>query len=221
MSLFDEESKEIDIPNFVEDKNVENSDDVDMSIFKMSDEELYDDYEETEEIEKPRSYRRKKSTAVLILGLVVIGVLLITSVVSIVFALKEHNKSTSLNMEVTQLKAANTDLTTEINSLNAKIDELNKKLEEALNGGATTDPDNKYPKGTVLYVTELGQGMGIKKTASMDSEFVDDSFLNWGDKVTLTADAVKDEKGNYWAKIDKGFIRIEYNGEIWASTEEQ
>lgn len=224
MNLYDEESKEIKIPGFVQDKGNEDSDEVDMSIFKMSDEELYDDVEEEEEEEevtKPSRRRRKKSTAILILGLVLIGVLLITSFVSIIFAIKEHNKVSTLNTQVTQLKAANTDLTTQVNSLNNEIEELNKKLEEVQNGGAVVDPDNKYPKGTVLYVTEAGQGMGVKKTASMDSEFVDDSFYDWGDKITLIADGVKDADGNIWGQIDKGFIRIEYKGEIWCTTEEQ
>ena len=222
MNLYNEESKEIKIPGFVENKNNDDLDDVDMSIFDMSDEELYDDLEEEEEENtKPSKHSRKKSTTILILGLVLIGVLFITSFVSVIFAIKEHNKVSTLSTQVTQLKAANTDLTTEVNSLNNTVEELNKKLQEAQNGGAIVDPDNKYPKGTVLYVTEAGQGMGIKKTASMESEFIDDSFLDWGDKITLIADGVKDADGNIWGQIDKGFIRIEYKGEIWCSTEEQ
>ena len=53
-------------------------------------------------------------------------------------------------------------------------------------------------------------------------EYVDDSFLNWGDRIVLVADAVKDNEGNYWGEIEQGYIRIEYNnGEIWASLYEQ
>lgn len=224
MNLYNNDESEFDIPDFVEEKDeetTENTDeDVDLSIFKMSEEELYDDVDDETEEQEPRR-RHKKSSSTIILCLVLAGILLITSVVSIIYAFKEHNKVNGLNAEITQLKQQNTDLQTSVNSLNTTIDDLNKKIEEINNSGASTDPDKKYPSGTVLYITEDGQGMGIKAKASIDSDFVDSSILDWGDKVTLVGDAVKDADGNYWGKIDKGFIRIEYNGEIWASTEQQ
>ena len=78
----------------------------------------------------------------------------------------------------------------------------------------------------MLYITEDGGNQGVRVSASVDAETATDSdgtsiVKYWGDKVTLTGDATVDNDGNYWGKIDSGFIRIEYDGEIWATTEEQ
>ena len=44
---YENQDETIDIPDFVEDKTKTESSTVDMSIFKMSDDELYDDVDET------------------------------------------------------------------------------------------------------------------------------------------------------------------------------
>lgn len=217
MNPFDED-KIVDIPDFVEEKD--KTDDVDMSIFKMSDEELYDDVPKKPKKQKV-SKSSSRSNATLILSLALIVVLLITSCVAIIYGIKQSKSNTALTSELAQTKAKNVELQTTVNELNIQVGKLQEELNNIKDGDTQKDPNNKYPAGTVLYITEAGQGMGIKKTPSMDADFVDESILNWGDKIVLKADATKDSNGNYWAEIEKGFIRIEYNGEIWASTEEQ
>ena len=223
MALYkDDNTETLDIPDFLEDKDSTDSTSVDMSIFKMSDEELYDDAPKKEEEKMPKNSNRKKSNSTIILCLVLVGILLLTSVVAVIFALKQRSTVKDLNEQVTLLTSQKNDLQNQVSTLHSKVDELSAQIEEAKNsGGGKADPNNKYPSGTVLYITEEGQGMGVKKEASVDSDFVDSDILDWGDKVTLVADAVVDDHGNYWGKIDKGFIRIEYNGENWASTDPQ
>ena len=226
MNLFEKDdtnTNTVDIPDFVEEKDTESTS-IDMSIFKMSDEELYDDVPKKKEVKKTENDQskpeKKKSNSTVILCLVLVGILIVTSVVSLIYAFKEHSSKAELEETITQLTAQNTDLQNKNNELAQTITELNNKIDQGNTAGNTSNPDNKYPKGTVLYITEEGGGSGIKQKASMDSEFTTDT-LYWGDKVTLLADATVDEDGTYWGKIDKGYIRIIYKGEVWATTEQQ
>lgn len=222
MNLFEkDDTNTVDIPDFVEDKDSTESTSVDMSIFKMSDDELYDDEPKKKVSQTPSSNEptpKKKSNSTIILCLVLIGVLLVTAAVSVIYAFKEHSSKAELEATVSQLTAQNNDLQNTISTLNGQIADLNAKIESNNNAGTSADPDKKYASGTVLYITEEGAGQGVKEKASMDSDFTSDT-LYWGDKVTLLADATVDSDGTYWGKIDKGFIRIEYNGEIWASVD--
>lgn len=224
MNLFEkDETNTLDIPDFVEDKDATESTSVDMSIFKMSDDELYDD-EPKKKISKESSDNgsapKKKSNSTILLCLVLIGVLLVTAGVSIFYAFKEHSSKAELEATISQLTAQNNDLQNSINALNGQIAELNAKIEQNNNAGSSTDPNKKYASGAILYITEEGAGQGVKEKASMDADFTDET-LYWGDKVTLLADATVDSDGTYWGKIDKGYIRIEYKGEIWASLDPQ
>lgn len=222
MNLFDkDENKNVDIPDFVEDKDDSTS--VDMSIFKMSDDELYDDSAKEEKANKPL---KKKSNSTIILCLVLVVILLVTSVVSVIYALKEHKSAATLTEQVSQLTAQKVDYESKINALNAQVTELNAKIDEIKNAGTTVDPDNKYPKGTKLYITEAGgvPPQAVRSKADVNSETVYNEdgtpvLLDWDfdTPVVLIADATKDANGNYWGKIDSGYFRIEYNGEIWAT----
>ena len=223
MNLFDDEKNStLDIPDFVEEKDDTDSQDVDMSIFNMSDEELYDDVPKKQD--KPKT--KKKSNSTIVLCIVLICILLVTSIVATIIAFKEHSSYTKLEEELTQVKATITDYQTKINEKDNQISLLNTELESLKNSNTVSDPDNKYPSGTKLYITEDGHMQGVREKASASAETAKKSdgtsyVLYWGDSVTLTADATKDSDGNYWGQIDGGFIRIEYDGEVWATTEEQ
>lgn len=221
MNLFNDnnDTDTIDIPDFVEDKDATTSSSVDMSIFKMSDEELYDDVPEEGKGDEKISHK-KKSNSTLILCLILVAILLLISTVSIIYGLKQHSKVSTLETELSQVKAQNTDLQNQVATLNGDISTLNGRLKELQEGGAKTDPDNKYPSGTVLYITETGGSMGVRVAPKEDAEKTDIT-LYWGDKVTLIDNAVVDDDGNYWGKIDDGYIKIVYDGEEWASTEQQ
>ena len=225
MNLFNDENKNegLDIPDFIED-NDKDTGSVDMSIFKMSDEELYGDSKKkkSEKLEETTE-KKKNSNSTIILCLILIVILFIAAVGGIIFAVKKNSDYTKANDELTQVKATINDYQTRINNLTEQVNTLNEKIEELKKADTKSDPNSKYPKGTVLYVTEDGQGMTIKKQASMDAEAIDaaQTYADWGDKFTLLEDATLDSNGNYWGKTEKGYIRIEYNGEIWCSKEQQ
>lgn len=222
----------MDIPDFVEDKTATESTSIDMSIFKMTDDELYDDVpkNETSSISNPSP--KKKSNSTLVLCLVLCGILLVTSVVSIIYAFKQHSVVADLEASLAQTQAQINDYKVLVDTKDTQIAELNSKIEEMSTAGTTSDPNNKYPKGTTLFVTEDGGSAAV--TSSTNSDDKTEHTLYWGDSFTLTQDAAKDSSGNYWGKIDKyyskqdgkdvsvdGYVRIEWNGEIWASTEQQ
>lgn len=224
MNLFEkDENKGMDIPDFVEEKDDTDSS-VDMSIFKMSDDELYDDVKKEEKVSNKNSGGKKKSNSTIVLCLVCIGILLVTSIVSTFFAIREHSNAATLTDQVNQVKASYNDLQNQLNQANAKVEELTKQIEDAKKAGTSSDPNNKYPSGTLLYITEAGHSQGVRVSASKDADNAVDAdgsniVLYWGDEVTLTADATVDSNGVYWGKYDKGFFRIEVDGEAWASTE--
>ena len=70
---YEKGTQELDIPDFVEDKTSTSTDStsIDMSIFKMSDDELYDDVEAEDYAEdydeKPKKKRKANSSMVLAL----------------------------------------------------------------------------------------------------------------------------------------------------------
>ena len=167
MNLFDDEKNNtLDIPDFVEEKDDTDSQDVDMSIFNMSDEELYDDVPKKQD--KPKT--KKKSNSTIVLCIVLICILLVTSIVATIIAFKEHSSCTKLEEELTQVKATITDYQTKINEKDNQISLLNTELESLKNSNTVSDPDNKYPSGTKLYITEDGHMQGVREKASVSAD---------------------------------------------------
>lgn len=209
------DDKTITIPNFNDDKDTDSS--VDMSIFKMSDEELYDDV--PKKTDKKKSAKRKANSTI-VLCLVVIGVLVAALTVACVYAVQKNKDYTAQLDKATQLEAANKDLTVKVTALENEVVTLQAKLKEVENSGTVADPNAKYQAGAKLYITEVGGSQGVREKASVSSDVVtkngSDYVLYWGDKVTLTENATVDADGNYWGKIEAGYIRIEYQGEAWA-----
>ena len=218
MTNFNKDDNTVTIPDFVENKDTDSS--VDMSIFNLSDDELYDDVPSNNHKKKPS---KKKVNSTVALCFVVIGVLIVALIVLSIYAIQQHNAYSLANDKASQLEAANKDLTTKASNLEAQIITLDEKIKQLETNGTTSDPNAKYKKGIELTITEEGSGQGVRTKASTDADNAQkdgsDYVLYWGDTVTLLEDATKDSDGNYWAKIDGGYIRIEYNEEIWATVE--
>lgn len=221
MNIFDDDkNKTYDIPDFIEDKD-DDSVSVDMSIFDLPDEELYDDVKKKD---KPRI--RKKSNTTIILCIIVIVILLATTAIGVILAIKGSKSASKLEDELKQVKATISDYQNQINTKDATISALSAEIEKLKNSNTIVDSNNKYPSGTRLWITADGSNQGVRVSADTDSDTAKKSdgssyVLYWGDDVKLISDATKDSDGNYWGKIDGGFIRIEFDGEIWASTQEQ
>lgn len=199
---------------------VKNEDTDSMSIFKLSEEELYDDVKPTKE--KKNKPGKKKSTRNMIIMLVVASVAVVTAIIALFWGINQQKlyKDTLANLELSQAK--NKTYETRVTELENSVTDLENKIKEIENAGAKTD--TKYTAGVTLKITEEGHHQGVREKASKDSAvaYVDghEYVLYWGETVKLLEDAVVDENGTYWGKINGGFVRIEVDGVAWATVVE-
>lgn len=139
----------LDIPDFVEDNDTHNG--PDMSIFNMSDEELYDSVDYTSnnqtinDNEDDDLYKRpKKHKSGLTLCIITILVLLATTVAATLFALKEHKAFQAVNTQNLQLVGERQASDKKIADLQAKIDALTKKEETKTDDTTTVTGGKTY-----------------------------------------------------------------------------
>lgn len=130
---YENQEETLDIPDFVEDKTSEGSGTVDMSIFKMSDDELYDDVpEETEEETENKPVRKKKKGNGLLIFSLIVNLLLLAACAGAVFyALNQHSAYVKANTENQQIKASQDVLKQQIAEKDALIEELNKQIDDS------------------------------------------------------------------------------------------
>lgn len=214
MTNFNEDDKTISIPEFMEDKDTDSS--VDMSIFNLSDEELYDDVPKKSDKKKTD---KKKSNSTIVLCLVVIGVLITALTVVSIYAVQQHNAYAKDHDKITQLETANKDANAKVSALEAQVETLQAQIKENETSGTTSDPDSKYKAGSKLYITEDGHEYAIRKQAKLDSEKGETMY--WGESIVLTEDAIVDGDGNYWGKIDGGYFPLELDGVALVSSDKQ
>ncbi len=202
-----ENTDTVDIPDFVEDKSSTRSSSVDMSIFKMNDEEEYaDDEEYVEEYEE--SPKRKLNSTVLIC-IILIVLLLATSIAAILFALKEKNALADLDVKYQQVVAKEEAYNSTIANLNSQVDELTKKLEE-----------KKAEENAAVY--EIVDGpvtfrVGPNKNES-ETTYDGESYA-WNGEEFKVKEIVNDSKdaGYKWAKLsDKVYFCIGTDDDVWA-----
>lgn len=217
-SLFEEtEQNTLDIPDFVEDKTSTNSNtftrtdstSIDMSIFKMSDEELYDDVnkEDKSEQEKPR----KKSNATLVLAMALAGLLLLASIGAIAFALKQRNAYVEANTKYMQLQANQEAFQKQIAEKDQQIADLQKEIEDLKNKKTAEGTTYVIVDGPIMFrespsvdgegTTYNGQGNALNGEEYKVLEIIDDPV----------------DTGRKWAKVDDGvYFCIGYLDSVWA-----
>ena len=215
-----EKQEELDIPDFIEDKtNSDNS--IDMSIFKMSDEELYDDVNENEqdydddyEDVKPRK-KKKKANGALIVCLIIICLLLLSCAFAAFYAYKQHQAYVKANTAYIQMQANEENYKKQIAELNANIEELNKKIEDLKN------ESEAMGDGNLIYEVIDG-GMYFRKEPTSDAElttFNGASTAENGERyrvIEVVND--KDYGDRYkWAKIaDEVYFCLGSEDDVWA-----
>jgi len=203
--------------NNYEELNTKDTEETD-NIFKLSEEELYDDV-------KPEKKKTKKSkvnpTAVILVIVTIIA--LVIAAVAFVWGAKTNKEYQSLKLNYDAQVAKNSDYENKVKSLETQISELQVELTKKTETGDNKS-SSEYPKGTKLMITEDGSTQGVRSKASVDSDVVQvdehDLALYWGDEITLTADATIGSDGTVWGKYEKGYIRIKVDGEVWAEVVE-
>ena len=212
----------LDIPDFVEDKTTTDSS-VDMSIFKMSDDELYEDSnEENDETEydddfKPVKKKGNKSST-LVICLILIAVLLATTIGALIYGVKQHSAYVKVNTENVQLKAKEDSYQKQIAEKDATIANLTKQLEEKTSGGGGSGTN---PKGNLVYkIVDGPLHFRVSPTSDADATTYNGESLAYNDKEFNVIEIVNDKDlGDKvkWAKLaDNVYFCVDDNGNVYA-----
>jgi cell division protein FtsB len=162
-----EKKEELDIPDFIEDKTNSDSS-IDMSIFKMSDDELYDDvtdetdeYDEDYEDYQPK--RKRKGNGPVIVCLIIIFLLLAALAGSVFYALKQHEAYVKANTAYLQVQANEDNYKKQIAEQGATIEALNKQIEEMQKN------DGSIGEGDIVYeITDGGMRFRVEPTSDAE-----------------------------------------------------
>ena len=206
---------DLDIPDFVEDRT--DSDSIDMSIFKMSDEELYDDvsgdtkvYSDDYDDYDDEPKRGKNTT--LILCFIIIGLLLLALAGSIFYGLNQHQAYVKANTAYLQMQANEANYKKQIADQATTIETLSKELEEAKNP--------KKGEGNIVY--EITDGpISFRNEPSRDGEIVSyngSELAGNGEKYNVI-EVVKgtDDPDYSWAKVaDNVYFCLGTADDVWA-----
>ncbi len=217
---YTKDTGDLDIPDFVEEKTRSDSNSIDMSIFKMSDDELYDDTSDQTKVYGEEDYdsesapkRKKKGNGSLILCLVIIFLLMALLAGAGFYALKQHQAYVKANTAYLQMQANEANYKKQIADQATTIETLSKQIEELKNSA----------KGEGNIVYEIIDGpISFRTGPSRDS---DDTTYNGNDVasnsekykvIEIVADEDPDEDLK-WAKVaDKVYFCIGTSEEVWA-----
>ena len=228
-----ENHDQIDIPDFSSIKPKE--DDIDRSIFKMSDdddnyqEENDDEYYDDEE--DGGGLQPRKST--LVVGCIVLVLLLVLAIFGIVWGISKNKAYSSLKSEYDTYK---TTTAAQITELNNKITELQAQISSNTNNNSSSD--SSTASGDTYKVT-AESGINVRSGPSTSYDRVSYSSLSSDLQASLSNDSGNAKAANgatikvlevvndsdsdigsdcKWGKLaDNVYVVINYYGENWAS----
>ena len=228
-----ENHDQIDIPDFSSIKPKE--DDIDRSIFKMSDdddnyqEENDDEYYDDEE--DGGGLQPRKST--LVVGCIVLVLLLVLAIFGIVWGISKNKAYSSLKSEYDTYK---TTTAAQITELNNKITELQAQISSNTNNNSSSD--SSTTNGDTYKVT-AESGINVRSGPSTSYDRVSYSSLSSDLQASLSNDSGNAKAANgatikvlevvndsdsdigsdcKWGKLaDNVYVVINYYGEDWAS----
>ena len=218
-----DEDETVTIPDFVEDRittedtatdtdtnsSMTDSSSVDMTLFKMSDDELYgDDGGNNTEID--REPNKKGSGLTLVLTILLCTLLLLTAAAAIFYALKQRSAYQDANTKYLQLQANQEAFQKQLAEKDAMIEDLNRQIEEL---------QKKKEEGTEYVIVD--GPITFRLTPSVDGEsttFEGKSSAENGDTYkVLEVIEDKNDVGRKWAKVaDDVYFCIGYLDSVWA-----
>lgn len=211
---YENQDETLDIPDFFDEKSQESNDSgtVDMSIFKMSDEELYDDAvnedDNSLELTGTRSGRKLNTTA--LLALVLIVLLLATCVGCLLYAANQHRAYVKANTNYNQVLANQDAYKQQIAEKDAMIESLNKQIEELKNKSSYTTGVYEIVDGPISFRSTPERLEDNMTTYNGYDQAVDGEKFN-------VIDVVKDSQGYSWAKVaDDIYFCLGTSDEVWA-----
>ena len=228
----------VDIPDFVETKD----EDVDLSVFKMSDDEMNtgtnnvpsfnnndeddefdeedDEFDDEEDEDAPK--RKLSPKGIVVVGGILLVVLLVAAVVGWVYGAKQHSAYVSAAAQVS-------DLQSQVDTLQGSVDALTAE-NESLKAAQTATTTTESSDGTSYKVVS---GMNVRKGPGTSYECVSTSALNGidgvvsnGSYVQLTAGTTvkvyetKEDGNMTWGRIaTDAWICLVNNGTAYATAE--
>ena len=213
---YENQDETLDIPDFVEEKTKTESSTVDMSIFKMSDDELYDDVDETEVNEDGEYAPRKKMNTTLLLSLIINLILLAACVGAIIYALNQHKAYVKANTDYQQIQASQEVLKQQINERDLTIDTLTKQIEDLQKAKESATGKYRIVDGPVTFRSTPTKN----ENPSNETTYQGKSSAEDGDEYDVI-EIVEDKDLHdelYWAKVadDVYFCIGNQKDEIWA-----
>lgn len=215
---YENQEETLDIPDFLEEKNVFTTTDssIDKSIFKMSDEELYDDTGDIgsqEDDDRPARSSRKRSNVPLIISIITICILLAACIGAAIFALNQHKAYVKVNTEYQQLLSNQNTYKDQLAQKDAIIADLNKQLEEY--------SKNKPSSDSLVYVVTDGPLSFRKAPVHEEPDFISyqgAESLEDGERFTALEIVTGTDDPEYtYAKIADGvYICLGTPDEPWA-----
>ena len=201
-----ESDNTVDIPEFVEDRSSTRSESIDMSIFKLSNDDTQE-YDEYDEEEYEEVHRSRNSNTLTLIFIILIILLLIAAVAAGLYALKQKKNYAALDAQyqtlVSEVNDYKTTISTLENEVNQLTDQLNAKKQES--------------SGTTYEVIENGINFRKGAGTSYDKTTYNGESQAYSGDTFKVSEIVQDSDGNKWAKIaDNVYFALEYDGEAYA-----
>lgn len=213
----DDRNQTLDIPNFEDKGNTTTSTSIDMSIFKMSDDELYEELPKTDSSyaddgdydEEPKKKKKKKSGKGGLIVLLIIA--LLAAAAGAFFAIKEHKDLTEANEALAQSQAQVAELQTKVNDLTSTVENLTQQIEE-LN---KKKPVYEVVDGPISFREEANK-------AGAETSYNGEDFAWDGDQFeALEVITDKDDSSFSWIKVAENvYFCIGTEAEPWAKVVE-
>lgn len=213
----------VDIPEFVE----KNDNDIDMSVFKMADNQN-DNFDDDEYDEEPS--RKISPKGIMILGGILIVLLLIAAISGWIFGISKNNSLTKLQAEYETVTKKLTEAETTITTLQNNNTVLQAELDKYKDGGSSSAGGETTVSGDKY---KFSGDVGVRPSAGNLDEYADftklpdnvadcvyqnGKMVTTRDNVILTVSETKEVNGNLWGKVAKNaWIAIKYDGKEFAT----
>lgn len=211
----DDKNQTLDIPNFEDKGNTTTSTSIDMSIFKMSDDELYEELPKTNSSyvdsgvfdDEPK--KKKKSGKGALIVLLIIA--LLAAAAGAFFAFKEHKAATEANEALAQSQAQVAELQTKVNDLTSTVENLTKQIEDM----NKKKPVYEVVDGPISFRSEANKN-------GAETTYNGEDFAWDGEQFEALEVVVDTDDSSYsWIKVAENvYFCIGTEAEPWASVVE-
>ncbi len=196
-----ESQNTMDIPDFVEAKKEEESQSVNMEVFKLD----ADEYEEKKPVKRERHVRSN----IVLIGAILLAAFMLLSIFSLIFAANQRSalktKTEEYDALVKKTAEREKDYEAQIQNLKDQIENMSKS------SSGETIPDKPVTGETTVWVITASNGVNVRVDHDIESERV--RSADNGTQVTVVGELYRDDEGRQWGHLDDGNWLVLINGE--------